>query len=285
LLVLLFALQNVMADNGSGDKELQKLLNKLEHAKSDTARVAILLQLYDSYGNSKQDSLAFESLSKAAYYAHRSGNLEYLAKVYHYFAMFYSNNDLKLAYLDSIYDIALKLDDKELEAKTLRDYADYYITYSKYNKVVEYLLNAEQVLQKIKDSLELAKVYNTLGVAYKKMLNYEYALKYYLKAMDILDKKGDTEGYVAMLNNIAFVHRLLKNDKIALDYFEKAIKAAEKIKDEKKRKRLIAKTSLSVAIMYNEMGDYEKAWEYISKKYFCTNRVQAFCYAFAIAFG
>ena len=113
------------------------------------------------------------------------------------------------------------------------------------------------------DSLFRAKIHHNIGVLYAEMIKkYDSALYHYDKAFTTYQQRGLTDYIGYIFSNKATVYKYKQDYEKALIYYKKLDSFQIKEYPTKNRETLYA----NLADLYDKMGNYVKAYEYLQKK-------------------
>jgi len=131
--------------------------------------------------------------------------------------------------------------------------------------------------------------YNSMGLLYQKYKYYDEAFYYFDKALNILEQNynKNLDLISGLYNNLGFLYnniesvysehtKIKKNNHKALQYYKKSLSITEKILGTKHPSTAIIYNN--IGLLYDEMGDYKKAYKYLKKSYniFIINRDKVF---------
>jgi len=163
----------------------------------------------------------------------------------------------------------------ENTAQSLNNLGSIYISKKDYPKALEYLTQSLETYQKLKGEKHkmVAIASNGVGVAQLKMKNYEKSLSYFNKSLAIREQLfgKDSKDLAPVLNNIANIYyEYYKENKKALEFYQRSIAISEKSWGAD-----ITITYQNIANIYSEMGEYDKAIEYLNKTIAVFEKVRA----------
>lgn len=125
---------------------------------------------------------------------------------------------------------------------------------------VKDFLQALKVMPKESEELYWGAIYENLAGCYEEQKLYEDAMNAHHKAYVIyLDQKNNSELFYA-LRGIGYVFMLKHQNDSALVYYQKALDIVEAVGDDYQKSIILGE----IGILYNEMGEPQKANKYIS---------------------
>ncbi len=207
------------------ENRLSELLNQLDTASTDSARVYLNKQLGYYYQNLNQDkALAyFENGMESAI---RSEDSLQMANIH--FSMGYTlgvKDDLPGAmeqYLKAL-RIYEAMDDPWRLVNTYMSISNLYLKNDDVEKQREYLQQAEAYLIREQDSVQLSELYNHKGVIYDQQNKLDSARVFLEKALKIAYDTGDSGAIGSSLVNLGLTLKHLGRTDEALDRFKEAL--------------------------------------------------------------
>ena len=185
----------------SQTKVLDSLFKRLENAKTDHNKAALLNNIAAEYENDPEMMIKY---AKQAITIARNAGLE------------------------------------EKEADAWLNIGNANIIHSRYTAALRGFTNAQILYEKLvkadkSDSyykLGLANVYGSIGIVCSEQNNYAKALEYYFKALKLFKETGQEEIVAVVYNNIGTLYETQKEYGKALEYFKKALWIQKKTGDE-----------------------------------------------------
>jgi len=159
---------------------------------------------------------------------------------------------------DSLKNIIDHSDDEHVLIQAYNDYA-YQMYRSQADTAIFYANKALKLAEKLKSDKEIFSALNLLGLAYQTKGLYHISLDYFEKELEYLSENDLNRAKT--YHNMALTYRLLKNNADALKNELLAIKILEIINDSV----LIGVVYQTMCNIYRDLGDFNKAEEYILK--------------------
>jgi len=159
---------------------------------------------------------------------------------------------------DSLKNIIDHSDDEHVLIQAFNDYA-YQMYRSQADTAIFYANKALKLAEKLKSDKEIFSALNLLGLAYQTKGLYHISLDYFEKELEYLSENDLNRAKT--YHNMALTYRLLKNNADALKNELLAIKILEIINDSV----LIGVVYQTMCNIYRDLGDFNKAEEYILK--------------------
>lgn len=126
---------------------------------------------------------------------------------------------------------------------------------------VKDFLQALKVIPKESEDLYLGAIYENLAGCYEDQDLYEDAMSFHHKEYKVyLDQKNNGKLFYA-LQGIGHVFMLKHQNDSALVYFQKALEIVEAFGEDYQKSLILGE----IGILYNEMGEFHKANQYISE--------------------
>ena len=127
-----------------------------------------------------------------------------------------------------------------------------------YEKALEYFFKAEEIGRKLKNKKLKSITLSSIGEAYNSKGDYEKALNYQQQALLLKEEIGDKMSLSNSYSEMGLIYFNLKNYSTALDYMQKAFEIAKGINF----RFQINKCNLHLSEIYQQLGDYYKAYSY-----------------------
>ncbi|TWO34466.1 tetratricopeptide repeat protein [Seonamhaeicola sediminis] len=137
--------------------------------------------------------------------------------------------------------------------------ANIYRGLKQYQKALETHLEIADVNKSINDNLGLTRTYNNIANAYLFLKDTVQSEAYYLKSIDLALKYNYKKELAGLYNNYGGILHDMKKYLEAIDYNTKSLKLREELKDSYG----ITSTSLHLAGLYLDLGDFNKARNYL----------------------
>jgi tetratricopeptide (TPR) repeat protein len=225
-LLHLGATYNIIGDFGSAAENLIEGLRIAEKLENTELLVRAYLSLGNMYCYSQQTQLGKGMYYKALKLTEASGAKIETATLY--------NNLGALTYRESNLDpVKLRLS-------------------------ISYLLKALALVESTSNQDELIGKYNNLGLAYCDLNKYDSALYYLEKSKKIIDNESNPDDYIYYYNYIGRIYTQKKEYAEAEKAYLNSIEQAVILND----REWIYEGYLSLAIMYENQQNYQKAFEY-----------------------
>jgi len=126
-------------------------------------------------------------------------------------------------------DLAKKLDNKELLAKSIKVTGTAYLFAGNYAMAEKYYKESLRIYTELKDKEGISKLLNNMGLVNEKIGNYKNALENYYRCLKIEEGRKDKEGIAGSYNNIGNIYFYLKNSESSLKYYKKSLKLYEEL--------------------------------------------------------
>lgn len=125
------------------------------------------------------------------------------------FAIYTTNNDSAIFYLQEALKISKESKNDTLIAESNLLLGNAYYTFSSYRKAVKYYYQSYLAYKRLKDTLNMAYAINTTGMASKYWGKYENALKYSLEADSLFQLINNKPGLTSSKMVIAYIYMML----------------------------------------------------------------------------
>ncbi len=113
------------------------------------------------------------------------------------------------------------------------------------------------------DALLYCNLENVTGIIYSSMCNEMMAVEHFLRGISVARQKELSDVSGKLYNNIAAEYMRLSDHEHALKYFEMAER--EKAKGKRPTELSLFKTNINLCAEYTELGDFEKAEDYLNR--------------------
>ncbi len=113
------------------------------------------------------------------------------------------------------------------------------------------------------DALLYCNLENVIGVIYSSMCNEMMAVEHFLRGIGVAKQKELFDVAGKLYNNIATEYMRLSDHEHALKYFE--MSEREKAKGKQPTELSLFKTNINLCAEYTELGDFEKAEDYLNR--------------------
>ncbi|MEW6196378.1 MAG: tetratricopeptide repeat-containing sensor histidine kinase [Bacteroidota bacterium] len=154
--------------------------------------------------------------------------------------------------------IALTIENKSLQAKSLNLIGVVYRNLGDYDKAITYYKDALRNAEAAKDSLQIAFSNNNIGGIYRLIGNNPLSLEHILRALNIFERLNNKEGMAFCTINIGLVYKNQGDFVKALEYLNYTLRIRNEINDNSGK----ALTNNLIAEVYFDMGEYNLALDY-----------------------
>ncbi|MCD4707554.1 MAG: tetratricopeptide repeat protein [Candidatus Sabulitectum sp.] len=168
------------------------------------------------------------------------------------------NYDKSLEYYTNSLLISKKADDARQIANTTNNICVLYQDLNEFENALEFARKSLHYFTALKDDLGIGSSLNNIGIILEFQGNFISALEHFQKSNDIFQRIGYLPGLSATCNNLGELFTRQKKFKKAKRYFSTALKAA---KDTNTKDHEICSLE-NLSILYETMGDFQKALEY-----------------------
>ncbi len=164
--------------------------------------------------------------------------------------------------------LALKIENKQLIARSLNMTGNAYYLMGDFTKSMDHYLRALAIREELGDSNSIASSYNNIGAVYLQMKDHEKSLYYLKKAKIIFEALQNEVRLFSIMNNIGALYKENANYDTAYLYLTKAYDIAQRTRDEDNISIALTnlgETSLSMGLLSQSL-DYQKKALEISRK-------------------
>ncbi len=233
-----------------------------EQHKVEKAKLDQLLKAFDTiYWKNPQGNLILAN--QAISISKKIGDSNSLAKfLYFKSSCFFDlgRDDSILIVSNNTINIAQKINNEIIVAKTKNVIANYYIVKNSYYQALKYFYDALKIFEKYNDTKNIAIVYNGLGLIYFNLKDNEKAISYFIKAVNYFKKQGELHKVAIVSQNIGNCYSEEKNYNKAIVYHQNALEAFRKINDSTQ----IISVFINLSIIYRNLGKYQDAFNYLN---------------------
>ncbi len=222
-LILLLTI-TLVTINISAQNNIDSLQEALTNAKTDTAKIPILLDL--SWQLKSDDSET---------------------------AMNYAQHALELAQ---------KENDTKSQATALKTIGVIYLFKGDYDKSEQYHKDALALFSAVNDSKGISGCYNNLGIIHELKGEFAKAAEQYQNSLKINQKINNNRGIASCYINLGNIFQLRGNYRQSIDYYLEALKIVEKINDKESAADVynnIGALNEKLLEMDNALKNYQKA--------------------------
>ena len=173
------------------------------------------------YLDINDDENAKQKLNKAIDYSKKSNDKPILARCYNVYGILLSKEkklDSSLYYFNMGLDLALKLNDKMLQARILGNSVDSYFANKQYNQALKNGLQSAAINSELNNSNGLCYSYESIGSIYIEMHQLNEAKKYYNLAKDLALQSNLMSRYATACKKLALIYSIEKDYKNAYQY-------------------------------------------------------------------
>lgn len=143
------------------------------------------------------------------------------------------------------------------KAQALSNIGVAYFYQGKYDKALEYHLQALTLRERLGDKRGQAASLNNIGLVYYDESKYDLALVHHLKALKLREEIGDQQGVSSSLSNIGLIYSEQLQYDSAQAYFLKALSVFRQIGDKQGEASLLN----NIGRIYTNQGNYDNALE------------------------
>lgn len=171
--------------------QTKRLLNKLDHVTSDTAKVNLLNLIAEE--------------------------------------VYFTNPDEIEGYAQQALEISKEIGYKKGIAQAFNNLGIYFRAKSLYSQSIDYHYNSLKIMEELVDSTGTARCYNLIGILYFYLENYDLAEEYLLKALIINEIQNDKKWIAGNTNNLGMIYEKRGNYSKALKYFIESLETNTKM--------------------------------------------------------
>jgi len=166
-----------------------------------------------------------------------------------------NNPNKSIAYADSVFVLAQKLNHKAWQANACNIKAANYFHRGEYLLALTWSLKALSLSEESGNQRRIAQSQDNIAVAKRALGDYKQSLIYFQKALDNFTHSNQKDGIALALYNISIIHSEQSDYPKAFEYAQKALKINEQLKN----KAGIAKNLDIIGAVYYYLQDYTKA--------------------------
>lgn len=185
--------------------------------------------------------------------------------------LYYTEGKLKgyvLQYKESIRLFEKTIDnykksDEDLTKNIARVYwtmSNSYYRLGEFDKGIEKLFHGFDLIENTKYNFEKSQLSIMMGVLYNGLKEFESAEKHYLKALEY-GKLSESKNIYIIQNNLAEIYLAKKEYEKGYEYYTQAARNAKELENY----TALLHIYFNIADLKNEIGDYQKAFEFIKK--------------------
>ncbi len=232
---------------------LESLLEKLEHAKEDTNKVSLLIEIERKYFKIDLDSSLYYNkqceklISKINAGKYRHACFHDFVKIYHakrdyQQALDYCLKSIKVAAINK---------NKFEEATSCRAIFNIYHNLKMNDSAVKYAVYSIKLTTEIGDTSNVATNYGNLCWLYMDLSQFDKALYYGLKGVEAGGHYRDTVGLLISINNLALCYLRTNDNLKAIELLNRQIEIGKRVN----RVRSIRNALINLATVYYNTGD------------------------------
>jgi signal transduction histidine kinase len=229
-----------------------------------TAGFAIVLNnIAIIYTRTGEHDKALELYFEALKAEEKEGNQKGIAQAYNNIGIVYyyqQNIDKTLEYFEKSIAIEEAIDDFETLKKGYNNIGALYDYQKKYHKALVYYRKSYVIGKRFNDKIEMAINLNNIAVAHYRLKNLDSSVIYQNQSIQLREKLGDNRGAAYSYHNFADVSKDQGNPQEAEKFYLKSLALSK----EKKLKEIEMETYKSLAKLWSEQKQFEKANEYLN---------------------
>ena len=179
-----------------------------------------------------------------------------------------SSYDTSLLMAIHAHTLALKLENKQLIARSLNMTGNAYYLMGDFTNSMDHYMRALAIREELGDSNSIASSYNNIGAVYLQMKDHKKSLYYLKRAKIIFEALHNEVRLFSIMNNIGALYKENANYDTAYQYLTEAYEIAQRIRDEDKVSIALTnlgETTLSMGLLSQSL-DYQKKALEISRK-------------------
>lgn len=233
------------------------LLQQLEKAKSDTARVNILNDLSREYAYSEPE-IAVKHLKEAIQLSKKNNYTYGLSRAYLIYGIvfyFQYEFDSTLSYYNQSLLLNIQLNNQKEIANLYNNIGLIHHIKADYSQAIDFYSKGLKIRTQINDLKGGSESYNNIGAIYYEQGNYEKALENYFKSLAISEDLQDMTMSASTLANIGGIYEEQDKTDKALEYFLRANNMATKAMD----RRRMADTYRNIGGVYDTKEKFDSA--------------------------
>ena len=258
----------IKADYVTADKQMLIGLSGLQNLyRKDTANLRVIKALSEIHTNMGLNyyyqgvyEKSIESLISAIYYSELIENMDRVAICISNIGNVYlelETFEKALEYYKKSISIALYNNDIVTLSQSYNNIGYAYLGLEELDSAKYYLYKCKVISEKHNFENTFPKLYINFSDLFIQKSNYDSALYYAQLAYDVANKLKYAEQKISAKFNLAFINRVLKNYKISESYYLELIKETEG-----KGFRYKNKIQKELSFLYENMGNYKKAFDY-----------------------
>ncbi len=258
-LIILIAYSSIAANLFGQDKQIDSLKSLISTLPADSVKVESMLSLTQLYfGSDPEKAITIgykaEKLGRKINYLKGAAYaLKYVGIAYYYQGNYMESLGAwqkSLAVFDSIQD-------KVGVANIQSNIGAIYYNEGDYSSALDYYLRSLKTAEEIKDTLRIVTALTNIGAVYNdNPSTHDKALGYSLRALRLSEAIGEMDAVATTSINIGEIYLFRKQNAQALKYFQKSLDAMQGTDG-------TVYTMVSIAKVYTNEGDYDKALQYL----------------------
>ncbi|MBV8251050.1 MAG: tetratricopeptide repeat protein [Chitinophaga sp.] len=165
------------------------------------------------------------------------------------------STNLALVMANEAYLLALKENNRKLQAASLLNLSEGYLYNDQYDQALNYGYSALDICQALGNDSAIARAYTNLGWIFYDTENSYFSLQYHQQAHEIYKKLGNPRRIALSMNALGLVYLLKDEFETARKYFDSTITLAHQNHSE----AMVASALGNRGICENEFGKYQEA--------------------------
>ncbi len=170
------------------------------------------------------------------------------------------NLDEALAFTERGAERSLRSGDSLAYAKAMVNLGNIHNQMEQHRASIGYYRRAEPIFRRMQDEYGISTVLNGIGNAYSNLGMHEKALALYERSLALIERRGDKRSIASLLINMGIIHLEEGERRKAIATISRGIRTAEEIN----AMDLIEIAGEKLAELYAELGDYRRAYTYLT---------------------
>lgn len=241
---------------------MTQVITIVNSAVRDTLVGTLFKKMGDFYYDELNFIKSFEYLNRASKVHEALGNQLALSQDFHKMGSIYEqtgNYQQNLECAQKVLDLRSQLGNKSNIGLAESNVGWCYYLIKEYDLALKHVYKAIEIFSETKDDYNLAYPYGNLSLIYNQLGEYEKAISYAQREKDIFLKAKDDPGGLAEANNsIGLAYIGLQKYKEAIHSLNEGLKSAIEVNYAIE----IRNSYAGLALAYNYLDDYKKAYEY-----------------------
>jgi len=287
---LLLKLNSLFRTNGEMEKSIEYNLRGLYLSRKirwSNGEINAHRALGNNYSVQSNYSLAIEHFQNSLRIAEESGNKRAIATSYGDIGFTYllsTNYEKAIQYYSKALELAEKFDVELVFSNIYGNLSMAYYYLSELDTALYYAKESLIFAEKQNTKREIGVSHNYLGTVYTDLAEYPLALQHFEKGLQIAEEIGDVRTRSISIGFMGRLHYILTQDSIiarikkqennidlnknnnfkkSLNYIQQTVQIAKHIQDF----FILTQCYEYLRLVYRDMGDFEKAYEYQEKWY------------------